>query len=121
MIAKLGSAVRAFGSLPPDSDLEDLTRFGRAVGPERYSLACYGDEARAQRKRPPRRNRAGAVLGELPSYVKRLPAARERAVLAYPRSDGSTALSGSSGNGGLFRAGDSNYGRATCGGPADRA
>src|SRR5919199_6941840 len=98
MIAKLGSAARAARSLPPDSDLEDLARFGRAVGPGRCSLACYGDEARAQRKTPAAAEPGGRSLGELASYLKRLPDTRERAVLravlAYPRSDGSTALSG---------------------------
>ena len=79
MIAKLGSAARAARSLPPDSDLEDLARFGRAVGPGRCSLACYGDEARAQRKTPAAAEPGGRSLGELASYLKRLPDTRERA------------------------------------------
>ena len=73
MIAKLGSAARAAGSLAPDSDLEELARFGRAVGPGRCSLACYGDEARAQRKTPAAAEPGGRSLGELASYLKRLP------------------------------------------------
>ena len=62
MIAKLGSAARASGSLPSGSDFKVWRALGAQMGPGRCGLACCGDEARAQRKRPPRRNRAGALL-----------------------------------------------------------
>src|SRR5919202_2934434 len=62
MIAKLGSAARASGSLPSGSDFKVWRALGAQMGLGRCGLACCGDEARAQRKRPPRRNRAGALL-----------------------------------------------------------
>src|SRR5919202_2926938 len=98
MIAKLGSAARAAGSLPPDSDREDLTRFGRADGAGALGSCVLRGQAGAQRKTPAAAEPGGRSLGELASYLKRLPDTREQAVLqavlAYPRSNGSTALSG---------------------------
>ena len=61
-IVKLGSAARAAGSLPPDSDLEDLTRFGRADGTGTLWPCAARPKPERNAKRPPRRNRAGALL-----------------------------------------------------------
>ena len=66
MIAKLGSAARASGSLSSDGDLEDLARFGRAdVGRNVMVLRVAETKRERNAKRPPRRNRAGALLESL--------------------------------------------------------
>src|ERR671932_2503048 len=79
MIAKLGSAARAAGSLPPDSDREDLARFGRADGAGALGSCVLRGQAGAQRRTPAAAEPGGRSLGELASYLKRLPDTRERA------------------------------------------
>ena len=62
-IVKLGSAARAAGSLPPDSDREDLARFGRADGSRGVGVLRAAEPKLEQsEKRTPRQNRAGALL-----------------------------------------------------------
>src|SRR5919199_4709942 len=65
MIAKLGSAARASGSLPSGSDFKVWRALGAQMGLGRWGLACCGDKLERNAKRPPRRNRAGALLESL--------------------------------------------------------